>query len=197
MVAVLLAPLAPAHAHGAVAGTNSFYAGLFHPFQNLPQMLVLIGLGLWLGQRPAQRLKWPMLAFSVCCAVALLLTTGIVGVIPVPAGGWLIGLALCFGVLIASAVRTPAWLSAVMAAVAAIAVALDSGVDGSPDAGPLALILLGTWICTCLLVANVAYYTGLLPQRRWVQIGIRIAGSWMAAAAVLVLAFYLKGQAAV
>ena len=42
-------------------------------------------------------------------------------------------------------------------------------------------------------LANVAYYTALCPQRQWLQITLRIAGSWIAAASALALAW--KGVA--
>ncbi len=43
-------------------------------------------------------------------------------------------------------------------------------------------------------LANLAYYTALCPQRQWLQIALRIAGSWTAAVSLLVLAFALKGM---
>ncbi|APW39814.1 hypothetical protein RD110_23590 [Rhodoferax koreense] len=179
-----------ADAHGAVEGMNSFYAGLFHPFINLPQLLVLLGLGIWLGQTPPLRLKAPLLAFSLCSAAALFATTRLPAFMTPPA--MLVALSLAFGLLIATAARPHRWLSTLMATAAALAVGLDSGVDGQPAPGALTLILLGTWIGTTVAVANLAYYTAICPERRWVQIGIRIAGSWLTAASVLVLAFHLR-----
>lgn len=182
-----------ANAHGAVEGMNSFYGGLFHPFLNLPQVLVLLGLGIWLGQTPPLRLKSPLLAFALCIAAALIATTRFPGWLTPPT--LLMALALVFGLLIATVTKLPDGLRAVLAAIAAVAIGLDSGVDGIPAAGALALILLATWISTTVVVANLAYYTSICPARQWVRIGIRIAGSWITAASVLVLAFYLKGQA--
>ena len=182
-----------AHAHSAVAGMNSFYAGLLHPLLTLPHMLVLLGLGLWLGQHPPLRLKAPMLACATGCAAALLLTTRIA--IPPSSQTVVMAVALGCGMLVAASARLPVGLRAAVAAVAAIAVALDSGVDGAPTVLATALTLLGTWISTTVLVANIAYYTALCPQRQWVQIALRIAGSWIAAASVLVLAFAWKGMA--
>lgn len=180
-----------AHAHSAVAGMNSFYAGLLHPLLTLPHVLVLLGLGLWLGQLHPLRLKAPMLAYAIGCAAALLLTTRVA--VPPSSQTGVIVVALGCGLLVAASARLPAGLRATVAAVAAMAVALDSGVDGAPANFATALTLLGTWISTTVLVANVAYYTALCPQRPWVQIALRIAGSWIAAASLLVLAFALRG----
>ncbi len=195
LVAVALSAMSlGAQAHGSTVGVNAFYSGLLHPFQNLPQVLVLLGLGIWLGQRPPLRLKMPWLAFALCCAAALVLTTGITGPLPTPCPAWLMGLAMAFGVLIASRAAAPVWLRAVLAGIAAIAIGLDSGVDGTPPMDSLALMLLGTWLCASVLVANIAYYVSECSDRRWLQIGIRITGSWLTAASILVLAFYLKGR---
>jgi len=180
------------HAHSSVAGMNSFYGGLLHPLLTLPHMLVVLGLGIGLGQYPRLRLKIPMLAFATGCAAALLLTTCIA--IPAVSQYGALVVAVVCGLLVAASVRLPVGLRATLAAVAAIAVALDSGVDGAPTVLATTLTLLGTWVSTSVLVANVAYYTSLCPQRQWVQIGLRIAGSWMAAVSVLVLAFALKGM---
>lgn len=171
---------------------NSFYGGLLHPLLTLPHMLVLLGLGLWLGQHPPLKLKIPMLAFAAGCAATLLLTTRIA--IPPASQSMVMAVALGCGILVAASARLPLGLRAAVAAVAATAVALDSGVDGAPTALATTLTLLGTWISTTVLVANVAYYTSLCPPRQWVQIALRITGSWMAAASVLVLAFALKGM---
>ena len=193
-MAALLAAAGSAHAHGAVQGMNSFYAGLLHPFQNLPHLLLLVGLGIWLGQRQPLKIGAAMLALATGTALALLATTQLAGSAQatVPSPVWLIGAALCIGVLIASALSGPVWLRTAISAVAGIAVALDSGVDGAPAIGTLALMLLGTWMTVVVLVANVAYYVSLCPTRQWVHIGVRILGSWLAAASVLVLAFYLR-----
>ncbi|WP_394788739.1 HupE/UreJ family protein [Rhodoferax sp.] len=181
-----------AQAHSAAPGANAFYSGLLHPLQNWPQILLLLALGIMLGQRPPLRLSAPMLAFTLCCGLALLLTTLLATSPALPQ--LLMGLALGLGVLIAAQLRLPLWSRCLLLALAGAAIGLDSGVDGAPSSSFLALALLGSWISTSVLVANIAYYVSLCPPRKWVQIGIRIAGSWIAAASVLVLAFLLKGQ---
>jgi hydrogenase/urease accessory protein HupE len=175
---------------------DSFYAGLLHPLLTLPHMLVLLGLGIWLGQRPPLRLKIPIWVFATGCAAALLLPTR-VAMPPEVANAATLGVlavALGCGILVAASARlacVPGWA---VAAVAAIAVALDSGLDAAPSARDTALTLLGTWTSTTVLVANVAFYTSLCPPRPWVHTGLRIAGSWMAAVSLLVLAFAWKGM---
>lgn len=191
-LAALLCLPGLSQAHSSVAGMNSFYGGLLHPLLTLPHVLALLALGIWLGQHPPLRLKSPMLAFAIGCAAALMVT--VVLTIPATSQNVVMAMALGCGILVASSARLGTKLRTTVAAAAAIAVALDSGVDGSPTALATTLSLLGTWISTTVFVANVAYYTSLCPQRQWVQIAFRIAGSWMAAASVLVLAFALRGM---
>jgi hydrogenase/urease accessory protein HupE len=192
LLAVGLAWPGVSQAHSAVAGMNSFYAGLLHPLLTLTHLLVLLGLGIWLGQHPPLRLKTPITVFALGAAAALLLTTR-VAVPPAIAYG-VVAAALGCGMLVAGSARLPALLRWATVAVAAIAVALDSGVEAAPTSVSVALTLLGTWISTTVLLANIAFYAALCPRRQWVQIALRIAGSWIAAASMLVLAFALKGM---
>ncbi len=190
-IGVWLAVPTWANAHSATPGANSIYVGLVHPLQNLSHVLVLLGLGIWLGQSQPLRLKTPMPVFMVCGALALAVTTRMTG--PAAIGHLLIALAMGLGVLVASAAELPPWSRLAVVGAAAVAIGMDSGLDGTPSAGSLALTLLGTWISTSVLVANIAYYISVCPQRKWVQIGIRIAGSWIAAVSLMVLAFLIKG----
>ncbi|MDB5895827.1 MAG: hypothetical protein JWQ88_3358 [Rhodoferax sp.] len=206
------ASVAPAHAHGAIAQMNAFYGGMAHPFLNLPQWLMLVALGLWLGQQRGLRLAAPMLALSACSAPALLLASGAFGLprLPAPAPGVLTGLAMVLGALVAASIRTSGGatdaLRPLAAGLAGIAIGLDSGVDGSPTAGALALFMAGAWVVITVLTANVAYYAALAtgpvrvtasgpaaPGRRWVQVGMRIVGAWIFAASLMMLAFQLRG----
>ena len=189
----LLAIPATAHAHAALRGMGEFGGGFIHPLLTLPHVLILLGLGLWVGQHPPLRLKLPLLVFLPFSAAGLLLTTKF----PMPAA-WqpvLICVALCAGILVALSMRLPVWASAPLFATAAIAIGLDSGVDSAFSAGSIAKTLFATWISLNLWIVNFSFYTALCPQRKWVQIGIRIAGSWIAAISMMVLAFALKAKA--
>jgi hydrogenase/urease accessory protein HupE len=196
LVATALLTVASAsQAHGAAEGMNAFYAGLLHPFQNLAHMLLLLGLGIWLGQSRPFKIAMPVLACAVGAVLGLLLTTALAGQARVSAlnPAWLIGGSLCVGLLIALSIDWSSWLHVASVGMASLAVAADSGVTGMPPLGTLASMLVGTWITIVVLVANVAYYVSICPTAKWVQIAMRILGSWLAAVSVLVLAFYLKG----
>jgi hypothetical protein len=75
---------------------------------------------------------------------------------------------------------------------------LDSGADigGKPLA--IAGTLLGTWVSLGIGLINIAYYVSLAAERerKWIGIGLRIAGSWIFAISLLMLAFALRHQGA-
>ena len=73
----------------------------------------------------------------------------------------------------------------------AIAAAAGGGIGlgAATEAGaPQLLALAGSFVAACLGVAAGAWLAGLAQQRPWGRILVRVAGSWMAAAALLVLA---------
>ncbi len=180
-----------ANAHSAAPGANFFYAGLLHPLQNPQQLLVLLGLGIWLGQSKPFRLTPAMWVFMFFCASSLLATHWIrlPDVMPIA----LAALGFSLGVLVASAAKSPVWVQVALFGAGSIFLGLDSGVDGTPSVKSLALALIGTWISTSVLLTNIAYYVSVSPQQKWLQIGIRVGGSWIAAACVMMLAFLIKG----
>ena len=92
----------------------------------------------------------------------------------------------------ALAVPLPTAVRLVICAAAGLALGLDSGVDVGTAGIATAKTLFATWVCLTLCVANVAFYSSRLPKHQWVQIGIRVVGSWIVAIALLMLAFSLK-----
>ena len=181
---------ASVEAHTPVKGLGEFANGFLHPLLTLPHVLVLGALGILLGQRRPMRLKAPAATLAVFAASGLLVTvTGAVARFDPPA---LIITALCIGALVALALPLPAWLYLATCAVAALVVSLDSGIDvGTTDAAA-AKTLFGTWVSVVLFVFNTAFYVSLLPKLRWVQTALRIAGSWIVAVTLLMLAFALR-----
>lgn len=178
------------YAHGASAGMAGFGGGLIHPLITPPHILLLLALGLWLGQQRPLALRVPALTFLPAAAVGLLMTT----FLP-PLLAWqpvLMGLALTAALLLATSTRLPTWAALPLIGGAGLALGLDSGVDSSDSTTALAITLLATWIGLSLGLVNFAYYTSLLPQRKWIQIGVRVTGSWLAAICLLGLAFIFR-----
>jgi urease accessory protein len=180
-----------AHAHSPVKGMGDFINGLLHPLTTPAHILIVVGLGLWLGQRSPLNLKLPMLIFAPLTAAALLLSmTGIVKTVHPP---FLIALALAAGTLVAMDKPLPALGTASLFTLAALALGFDSAVENGTTAAILKT-LLGTWLSLVLLVVDIAIYVSLCVKKPWQKIGIRILGSWIIAISLLVLAFALRGN---
>ena len=188
-VASLLALPATASAHTVVSGVGDFFGGVLHPLTTPAHVLLLLGLGLYLGQQVPFKLKTSLAVFVPVSALALGLTnTGLVKTVPPTL---IIGLALLAGVLVATETPPADWLSRGLFALAALALGLDSAVE--TGAGLVVLkTLLGTWTGLIIAVADIAFYSSKFAKWRWQRVGLRVAGSWITAASLMILAFALR-----
>ena len=188
-VAVLLALPASASAHTVVSGVGDYFSGVLHPLTTPAHVLLLLGLGLYLGQQSPLNLKTPLQVFIPVSALALgLTTTGLVKTVPPPV---IISLALLAGLLVALATPPAAWVSRSLFALAALALGLDSGVE-TGTGWVIVKTLLGTWTGLIIVVADVAYYSSKFTKWQWQRVGLRVAGSWITAASLMILAFALR-----
>lgn len=188
---VWLGALSPATAlaHAPVQNIGDFVNGVAHPLYSPAHLLILLGLGLMIGQRAPLTLKLPVLVFVPVSAVALLLTmTGLVARVYPPV---LLSLALGVGALVALEKPVPAAVTGALLALAASTIGLDSMVE-SPDKIVVLKTLAGTWTCQIIVVIALAYYVSLGLKWKWLQVGVRVLGSWIVAIALLVLAFSLR-----
>lgn len=179
-----------AQAHGALPGMAGFGSGLIHPLVTPAHLLLLLSLALWLAQRRPLQLRAALSTFVPASATGLALSTQIAY-----AAAWqplLLCMALGVAALVLTGRRGPAWLPYPAFALAGLVVGLDSGVDAGAPALAVGVTLLATWLGLSLWLVNGAYYASLLPQRKWAQIGLRVAASWIAAICLLVLAFAIK-----
>ena len=189
-VALLLFAIpATAEAHTAIGGAGDFFSGVLHPFTTPQHLLVLLGLGLIVGQHPPLNFKPSLAVFIPVSAASLLLTTtGIVKTVYPPI---LISLALIAGIMVALEKSPPAFASAVVFAMAGLAIGLDSAVE-TGTAPAIVKTLLGTWVGLILAVADIALYVSFFNKHKWQKVGIRVAGSWITAASVMILAFAFR-----
>jgi hydrogenase/urease accessory protein HupE len=184
----LLLP-ATASAHSMASGTGYFVGGMLHPLTTPTHVLVLLSLSLLAGQHSPLDLKTPLSVFIPASALALLLsTTGLVKTVYPPV---LIVIALGAGILVALEKPLPAPANRAIFAIAALAVGLDSGVE-TGTWGAIAKTLLGTWTALILIVGDVSYYISLVGKKQWQKVGIRVAGSWITAASLMILAFAFR-----
>lgn len=180
---------AGAQAHSAATGLGEFWSGALHPLATPTHGMILLGLGLLCGRRMSLRLKMPVMVFVSVSAVALALTvTGWIKAVPPPA---LIALALALGVLLALDKDPPQSVLAAIYGGAALGLGLDSAVETGPPM-TVTKTLLGTWASLVVLAINVPIYVSLGHELRWLRIAIQIAGSWMVAVSLMMLAFYFR-----
>ena len=162
-----------------------FLSGAAHPFIAPALLLSLTALGLMLGQSAEGRIGRARPAFA---AYVLTLLAGLA----LAAGGGEIDtdrlLLLCgtlAGAAVAMSWTLPPLVRLSLAGMLGLAAGLasaPSGVDGRAYAAMLA----GTVLASVLLPAWVLAIV-MEVKRPWLQIAVRVLGSWLAAAALLVL----------
>jgi hydrogenase/urease accessory protein HupE len=180
-----------AQAHMTVQGMSSFMTGALHPLMTPSHVIVLLALGLAVGQHVPLRLGMPLKVSAGFSAIGLALTTTgrIAGVHP----GCLAGIAFLSGAVVALGKKLPSVVPAILLGAGALAIGLDSGVEKG-SGWTMFGTLSGTWVGLLVYLVNFAFYTSLAAEKReqWLQIGIRVAGSWILAISVLMLAFALR-----
>jgi urease accessory protein len=162
----------------------AFLAGLLHPVLTPSHALALVGLGLLIGQQPADKRLLPQMVFTLALAGALLALAFAVGETPAGAA-LLVGVAIS-GALVAAAIRPPLMVLGPLAAAIGAAIGLDS----PPEVISLqdsVLMLIGTGL-GALTGLGVVSEVAARMARDWQLIGVRVLGSWTAASALLAIA---------
>jgi urease accessory protein len=163
---------------------QGFAAGFGHPLLAPAHLLSLIGLGLLAGGASLRARIAIMAAFALGLAGGLGAIASGVG--ETPANDVLFVVAGVCGATAALGMPVSVWLAALAAVVVGCAVGLDS----PPDA---VLLREAVWTLIgagCGAATALALMTGAAALVRWVglAIALQVAGSWLAAIAVLVLA---------
>lgn len=187
---VLLGVPGTAFAHSPIDGINDFYNGLLHPLFVPAHAMLLVALGLYFGQRDLRESRGPLAAFLAAAAAGLLLssTAGIPSLETLQ-----LAAAVVVGLLVALHVPLPPAGRAALAALGGMAVALDSGPETLVGM-PRALALIGTGVGMGLLLLYTMGIADYLGKKSWLRIGVRVAGSWISASAVMVIALSLSGH---
>lgn len=164
-----------------------FWQGCLHPFLVPAHLMVLLALGLLLGQQVRLSLRLGLGLFVLSVLLALVLTR----LLPRIQYGELIllFLALVLGLLVILKRQLPLGLVLSLSFSAAMLLGLDSRVPFLPglEASKIYLHLLGTGISLSfilILLASLSFYLNKLMA----GIAVRIIGAWITAGSLMVLA---------
>lgn len=173
--------------------SSFFLLGLGHPLQAPAHVLLLLGLGLLLGQQGRLHLRLGGLLFVLAVVTGL----GLNGLLAGMAGYSLVllGLALLAGVLLAVRPALPVGVMVVLAVAGGVAIGLDSAPTLIPGikAVKVYTALAGTAVSASLAVV----LTGMLAlglRSLLDGLVLRVLGSWVAASALMVLALMLASR---
>jgi hydrogenase/urease accessory protein HupE len=174
---------------------SGFVAGLLHPLVLPAHVLALLALGVLIGQQMAGRQIVSLAAFVIGLAAGLTAIAFAVG--QTLAADVLLAVAFVSGAFAAMARPLPALAYALLAAIAGVALGLDSPPETVSIAVATAMLIgtgLGASLALAVIVAGTSYLFGV-HEWIWARIGGRILGSWIAASAILVLALrFARGQ---
>jgi urease accessory protein len=167
---------------------SGFVAGLLHPLALPAHVLALLALGLLIGQQTAGTRRASLVAFVAGATVGL--TAIAFGAGQTPALDVLLGTAFASGASAATARPLPTLICALLAAIAGVAMALDSPPEAISIAVATAMLVgtgLGASLALAIIVTGMNYLTRV-REWNWARLGGRILSSWIAASAILVLA---------
>ena len=161
---------------------TALFAGLLHPLVVPAHVLAVAALALLIGQQDWRR------SVPLAYVVAVLIGLGAIAMAYVPkfTEETLLALTAITGLLVALARPLPQGPGVLLASAIGLSLALDS----PPEVLSLKeanLTLFGTALGAALLLLALIQGTSRL-RHHWQRIGARIAGSWIAATAILVLA---------
>jgi len=181
---------APALAHGSLA-VGDFYTGMLHPLLHFETVLPILALALWSGQLGDARAWHLPLAFS--CAALVGAVAGVLEIEPY-VGRWILLLPmLVLGLLVAVRGNLPAWLAMTMVLLFGIGQGQANTYDPKQQLERPLLFLAGFSSSIGLIFFHVV--TRVFRYRAfWIQIAVRVLGSWIAATGLLVLVLEWAGE---
>ncbi len=175
-------------AHTIIAGVSGFEGGLLHPLMVPTHVINVIALALLIGQRPSDERSALIAIFAAGLLGAMALV--VLAFATDRAETMLLGTAILSGVTLAARARLPFLLVALLAIATGFTLQLDS-VPSSIFASETLLALSGAALAALAEVALIAFLAAR-AEWPWLVIAIRIAGSWIAAIALLMLALSLR-----
>jgi urease accessory protein len=176
-----------AQAHTVMPDVGGFLGGVLHPLLVPAHVLTLIALGLMTGTFGIRTGAYLLLAIVAGALAAFALIA--LAYSATQAETLVLVLGAIAGLILAANVTISAPALAVVTAAASVAVIFDS-VPPVLSVHETASSLAGTALSAILLVTAAALVTRAIPQNVR-AIAVRVAGSWIAASAIMVLALRL------
>lgn len=177
-----------AEAHLTNTGLGPFYDGLAHLFVSPEDLLPVIALALLAGLRGPQSGRAVLFVLPVVWLLGAVLGQMLAFTSPLTAVTAVITFVL--GALVAADLRTPL---AIIIGLAALTGLLHGALNGSEFAHQHSAGLTPVGIALSIFVV-VALLTGQVTEVRaaWARIAVRVAGSWIAAIAMLIFGWSMR-----
>jgi urease accessory protein len=182
----LAAGAATAHAHSTAKGIGDFYAGFLHPLTAPEHVIAFFALGILAAQQaPRGQISLPVFWIALMAGAALAL---VAPAIPGVAFANVLS-ALVLGGLIALYKPLPAIPLFVLAAAFGFTHGHANG-EAITDGIRFYLFIPGLALAALATSGYGLVFTDWLLRRKtgWITIAVRVAGSWIAAIGMLVLA---------
>lgn len=167
-----------------------FWQGCLHPLIVPAHLMVLLALGLLLGQQEKTSRRSGLVLFIVSILIALVLTRFLPHI--QHSELTLLVLALALGVLVIVKLPLNSALLLSLSLITAMLMGLDSRVTALPglDASKIYLQLLGTGISASLILSLLTILSFYL-NKLLAGIAVRIVGAWVTAGSLMVLALLI------
>lgn len=179
-----------AFAHSPIEGMDSFYNGLLHPVLVPAHLLLVVAVGLFFGQQGQKKTEAALSIFALA-TISGLATSWFATGFEIEA--LILALSAATGLLIAINPEVRSLWCAAIAIFAGFSLGVDSAQETLVGIEKL-VTLFGSAVAICLLLLCPIALADYFNKKTWQKVGVRIAGSWVTASAVLVLALSLSGK---
>ena len=168
-----------------------FWQGCLHPLIVPAHLMVLLALGLLLGQQDKTNMRAGLLSFVISVLPALALTRVLAKINYSELT--LLVFALSLGLLVILKLRLKLAFIISLSLSAGALIGLDSAVTALPglDKSKIYLQLLGTGMSASLILAALGFLSFYL-NKLLAGIAVRVIGAWVTAGSLMVLALLLN-----
>lgn len=191
LIPALVALPSAVQAHLVNSGLGPFYDGSLHLLLSPGDLLGLIAIALLAGLQGPKAGRLVTMTLPLCWLIAGLIGMQLPAMLDLP---WVTMLAFAIlGLLVAVDIRLPPAGVALLAALYGVLQGLQNG-SALASIGADLTALFGI-VMTSLVIALLTAAAVVLLRAPWARILIRVAGSWLVAVGVMMLAWLFAGMA--